>query len=59
MTVSYWIMGIVMFSVLGWGLLLGFTDALLRRRHHDLLAMREWDETVQAMRRMADREGDA
>jgi hypothetical protein len=42
-----------------WALTLGFADAMLRREHRDALAMRDWKETVEAMRRMADREGNA
>lgn len=46
-------------ALLGWGILLGFADAMLRRQHDDMLELRRWQETVEAMRRMADREGDA
>ena len=54
-----WVAIIIMATVLGWAVMLGFADAMLRRRHEENLAMRDWQETVEAMRRMADREGDA
>ena len=54
-----WVAIIIMATVLGWAVMLGFADAMLSRRHEEKLAMRDWQETVEAMRRMADREGDA
>lgn len=48
---------VVLWLLFGWGLLIGMADAMLRRRDADLLEMRRWQETVDAMRRMADREG--
>ena len=45
-----------------WGLVLiwlGWMDASARKRDREMLEVRRWQETVQAMRRMADREGDA
>ena len=54
-----WVAIIIMATVLGWAVMLGFADAMLRRRHDDMLELRRWQETVEAMRRMADQEGDA
>ena len=53
------IVTIALAGLLGWGIVFGFADAMLRRRHDDMLELRRWQETVEAMRRMADREGDA
>ena len=59
MTALYIILAIGLTGLRGWGIVLGFADAMLRRRHDDMLEVRRWQETVQAMRRMADQEGDA
>ena len=59
MTALYIILAIGLTGLIGWGILIGFADAMLRRRHDDMLEMRRWQETVEAMRRMADQEGDA
>ena len=53
------IVTIALAGLLGWGIVLGFAEAMLRRRHDDMLELRRWQETVEAMRRMADQEGDA
>ena len=59
MTSLYIILAIGLTGLIGWGILIGFADAMLRRRHDEMLEMRRWQETVQAMRRMTDQEGDA
>ncbi len=43
----------------GWFLALGWYDARLRREHLHRLEVRDWQEKVQAMRRLQDEEGDA
>ena len=53
------ILAIALTGLFGWGMVLGFADAMMRRRYQDLLEIRDWTEKVEAMRRMADREGDA
>ena len=53
------IVTIAIAGLLGWGIVLGFADAMLMRRHDDMLELRRWQETVEAMRRMADQEGDS
>ena len=59
MNALYTLLAIGLTGLLGWGILLGFADAMMRRRHDEMMAMRDWQETVEAMRRIADREGDA
>jgi hypothetical protein len=44
---------------LGWAIMIGFADAMLRRDHRMHLETRAWQEKVAAMRRMVDEEGDA
>ena len=46
-------------GLLGWAILIAFADAMIRRQHEQHLSARDWQETVEAMRRMADQEGDA
>jgi hypothetical protein len=57
---ALWLIVIAIFAT--WGLLgliiLGI-DARESRRHRELLEVRDWQKKVQAMRRMADQEGDA
>ena len=38
---------------------IGWVDAKARREHTHRLEIREWQQKVQAMRRLQDREGDA
>ena len=60
--VSSWV--VVFLLIAGsWLLLfmtLGFADAMMTSRHvSELLEVRQWHETVQAMRRMAAEEGES
>lgn len=58
---SLWGWMFVLFAV-GWVglfLTLGFADAMLRKRDREMVELREFHEKIDAMRRMADREGDA
>ena len=41
------------------GLVFLAVDARIRARHREMLEVRDWQEKVQAMRRMTDQEGDA
>jgi 4-amino-4-deoxy-L-arabinose transferase-like glycosyltransferase len=38
--------------------LIGFADSLARRRVDAMLEMRDWEETMRAMHRMYEEEGD-
>ena len=52
----------VTLSAVSWGvwlMWLGWADLSAQRRHRNMIEVRRWKETVQAMRRIADEEGDA
>jgi hypothetical protein len=48
--VSWWLVFLI---AIGW------VDAKARREHSYRLELRDWEEKVQAMRRLQDQEGDA
>lgn len=48
--VGLWLFGVTWLTI---------ADGMMRRRYESNMQMRRWDETVQALRRMADEEGDA
>ena len=59
MSVIQWVLLLVVAS---WALglmTLGFAEAMLRKRDRENLEMRAFQEKIEAMRRMADREGNA
>ena len=54
--ITLWLLGS---GWLGWLIAFGWYDERLRRDHLHRLEVREWQEKVQAMRRLQDEEGDA
>jgi len=54
-----WVLTLIAFSWVGLFVILGWADAMLRARDRQQLELREWQEKVDAMRRLHDMEGDA
>jgi hypothetical protein len=55
-----WFVIAAIFAVWGFGLtMVMIADWMVRRRYETSLETRAWDEKVDAMRRLQDREGDA
>ena len=54
-----WVLTLIAFSWVGLFVTLGWADAMLRARDRQQLELREWQEKVDAMRRLHDMEGDA
>ena len=53
---------VLIMSLFAWFIVavaIGWMDASIRRRDRDNLELREWQEKVDAMRRLHDMEGDA
>lgn len=59
MNVWYWFIILIVVGWAGLFITIGFADAMLRKRHDENLELRQFHEQIDAMRRMADREGDA
>jgi hypothetical protein len=57
---AVWLVVLVILAIWGLGVLtFVIADELVKRRHHDNLATRDWTEKVDAMRRLQDTEDDA
>ena len=59
MNLVWWLFGLIVGAWAVTLMTLGFAEAMLRKRHAERLAIRDFHEKIDAMRRMADREGDA
>ena len=54
-----WTVVLLIFVIWGFGLMtVSIADWMVRRRYSEELEIRDWQEKVNAMRRLADREAD-
>ena len=54
-----WTVVLLIFVIWGFGLMtVSIADWMVRRRYSEQLAVQEWQEKVQAMRRMAQKDSD-
>jgi diketogulonate reductase-like aldo/keto reductase len=54
-----WTSAIILIPWMTLGLTYAIADSMAARRHRELLEVRDWQEKVEAMRRLQDQEGDA
>ena len=54
-----WTVVLLIFAIWGFGLMtVSIADWMVRRRYSEQLEIRDWQEKVQAMRRMAQKDSD-